>query len=161
GGAGARRIDRLRRGAGGRRRLPAAPAVGESVSEGGGRKLMWVLAILLVVSVTGMIVAGSRIFGFDPARAPTAGPTAALLGAPAPPLDLPVIAGDGAAQRDRVSLAALRGKPVLLDFWASWCGPCRRSIPALNEVHERYGRQVAFWGINVEGGMPRSSIEAA
>lgn len=130
------------------------------MSESGGHKLMWVLGILLVASVAGMIVAGSQIFGFDPTRA-AAGPAATLIGAAAPPLDLPVVAGDGAAEHDRVSLASLRGKPVLLDFWASWCGPCRRSIPALNQVHERYGRRVAFWGVNVEGGLPRAHVQAA
>lgn len=89
------------------------------------------------------------------------GPTAALMNQPAPELDLPVIAGQGAAEGDRVSLAALRGRVVVLDFWASWCGPCRQSIPALNQVHARYGDRVEMLGINIEADLPRERVQTA
>jgi thiol-disulfide isomerase/thioredoxin len=89
------------------------------------------------------------------------GPTAALMDGPAPELDLPLVAGQGAAEGDRVSLAALRGKVVLLDFWASWCGPCRQSIPALNQIHARYGDRLEMLGVNIEGGLSRARIQAA
>ncbi len=71
-------------------------------------------------------------------------------GRPAPPFEGEIVAGDGIG--DRVSLERLAGRVVLLDFWASWCPPCRRSIPILNRVYARYGRdQVLFYGVNVEG----------
>lgn len=51
-----------------------------------------------------------------------------------------------------VALSALKGKVVFIDFWASWCPPCRKSIPYVEKLHERYaGRDVVVLGINVEG----------
>ncbi|HUP68460.1 MAG TPA: TlpA disulfide reductase family protein [Acidimicrobiales bacterium] len=47
-----------------------------------------------------------------------------------------------------VSLAALRGKPVVLNFWASWCIPCRREMPGFQAVAQKLKGRVAFVGIN-------------
>jgi cytochrome c biogenesis protein CcmG/thiol:disulfide interchange protein DsbE len=57
---------------------------------------------------------------------------AASPGAPAPAFTL-----DG--RSGPVSLAAYKGKYVYLDFWASWCGPCKRSFPWMGELQKRYG----------------------
>jgi len=51
-----------------------------------------------------------------------------------------------------VSLSSFRGRPVLLDFWATWCGPCRESMPAVQKLHEKYGpRGLVVLGVNIEG----------
>jgi thiol-disulfide isomerase/thioredoxin len=67
-------------------------------------------------------------------------------GAPAADFTLPDEGGRG------TSLSSLRGKVVLLDFWATWCGPCRQSMPKLQKLHETYARQgLVVIGLNIEG----------
>lgn len=53
----------------------------------------------------------------------------------APGLALPDAGGS------TVALDKLRGRVVYVDFWASWCGPCKRSFPWMNEMHRKYGEQ--------------------
>ncbi|MDQ3878222.1 MAG: TlpA family protein disulfide reductase [Actinomycetota bacterium] len=48
-----------------------------------------------------------------------------------------------------LSLESLRGKPVLVNFWASWCVPCKQEAPWLRSAYESFGSQVAFVGIDV------------
>lgn len=49
---------------------------------------------------------------------------------------------------DDVSLDGLGARPVLVNLWASWCGPCREEMPSLQEAHERAGDQVGFLGVD-------------
>lgn len=80
---------------------------------------------------------------------------------PAPDFTLPVVAGAGARDGDRLSLADQRGRVVLLDFWASWCAPCQQSIPILNRIEAEHGGAVTLIGVNVEAGLSPGQIEAA
>jgi thiol-disulfide isomerase/thioredoxin len=66
-------------------------------------------------------------------------------GESAPPLALPAAGGE------RVTLEGLRGKLVYVDFWASWCAPCKRSFPWMAEMQRKYGeRGFVVVAVNVD-----------
>ena len=62
-----------------------------------------------------------------------AGVLAVGVGDTAPAFALPTAAGEP------IALDKLKGRVVYVDFWASWCGPCRRSFPWMNEMQQKYG----------------------
>jgi cytochrome c biogenesis protein CcmG/thiol:disulfide interchange protein DsbE len=92
--------------------------------------------------VPALVFLGLLAFGL---RNTTEGPPAP--GDPAPAFDAPLLRGGGS-----LSLGELEGRPVVLNFWASWCAPCRDEAPMLVRAHEEHGDAIAFVGVDIRDG---------
>jgi cytochrome c biogenesis protein CcmG, thiol:disulfide interchange protein DsbE len=94
------------------------------------------LAFLAVLAVIGLLGFGLL----------SKGAAEIAVGDPVPDRELPLLRGDG--QR---SIADYRGRWVLVNLWASWCGPCRQEAPALGRFQRRYRNAgVTVLGIDVQ-----------
>jgi len=70
-----------------------------------------------------------------------------LVSQPAPDFSVSRLNGDG-----QINLAEMKGKVIYLDFWATWCPPCRKSFPWMEEMHTRYKDDgLAIVAISVDG----------
>lgn len=98
------------------------------------KRLVWFLpaAILIVVLLSALVSAG-----------PKTGPN---VGQQAPNFKLKSVTGPD------VTLSALRDKPVFLNFWATWCPPCRAEMPDLQAMYKKYGSRMHFLAVNVQEG---------
>jgi cytochrome c biogenesis protein CcmG, thiol:disulfide interchange protein DsbE len=79
------------------------------------------------------------------ASAQRGGPPA--VGHKIPPFSGPLLGGNGT-----LSSSDLAGRPVLLNFWASWCVPCKKEAPLLERAYRRFGDRVRSLGIDVHDG---------
>jgi thiol-disulfide isomerase/thioredoxin len=93
----------------------------------------------------GELVADASV-ATDASGSPDANPAAGLRGKPAPAFALPDMNGR------KVSLAGYRGKAVLINFWATWCAPCKIETPWLIDLRNKYASQgFEVLGIDTEG----------
>jgi thiol-disulfide isomerase/thioredoxin len=99
------------------------------------------MLVLAVGAVAALVLAG-RLLGQPSTPAGVVVVGVAAVGRPAPRVELPGLRGG------RVRLADLRGRPAVVNFWASWCPPCLAEMPEFERVHRRLGDRVAFLGVN-------------
>ncbi|MGH7295711.1 MAG: peroxiredoxin family protein [Polyangiaceae bacterium] len=80
-----------------------------------------------------------------------------LVGEPAPDFTVAAVANG----KGKVSLSDLRGKVVLVDFWGTFCEPCKKSFPKLEDLHTKYGASgLAIVGISEDESEDKQSIPA-
>ena len=124
------------------------------------RRTAWILAALALVAVLAVgIVQGSGgtedTPDFDLADAKRS-----LAGAPGPLAALHaranVIEPDGDVESYEATLRQLKGYPVVVNGWATWCGPCKLEFPIFQQVSTKLGKRVAFLGLNVADNRPKA-----
>ncbi len=98
--------------------------------------MKWKITLALSVACAALVVVLAKGFGRDPHQVPFM-----LRGQPAPSFTLKTL-----QTGEVVSLEKLRGKPVVLNFWSTWCGPCRVEHPVLDWAFRQYGSQAHFLG---------------
>ncbi len=105
-------------------------------------KLLIVGAVLLVLLVSGMLLYGvlSEDYGQTDTPSDSQSTTQAA--------DFTVVN----EQREQISLSDFRGKPTVVNFWATWCGPCKSEMAAFETMYQKYGKQVNFLMVNLTDG---------
>ena len=102
-------------------------------------KALKVITVVLIFSVacSGILLSGCASSGTTSGHGPE-------IGKLAPDFTLNDLDGQ------EVSLSGLRGKPVLLNFWATWCGPCRIEMPFLQEIYEKWtDKELVLLAVNL------------
>jgi cytochrome c biogenesis protein CcmG/thiol:disulfide interchange protein DsbE len=105
-------------------------------------RLDWIVITIIALILGGVWIGSTRAL---PGQAtPAARSPAPEIGHPAP--DFTLTALDGS----EVSLSDFRGQPVVLNFWATWCPPCRAEVPALQSVSESLAGEVVILGVSLQ-----------
>ncbi|MBA2448475.1 MAG: TlpA family protein disulfide reductase [Chloroflexi bacterium] len=131
--------------------MPASPAAPiQTAADQGAEANPWtarVVALVVATVVLGLL--SLFLWGLGKRSLGTVG-TAPVAARPAPAFTLPLFDGG------TFELAQASGKPLLINFWASWCVPCEDEAAALERGSRRYTGRVAFLGIDVQDTEPNA-----
>jgi len=127
-------------------------------------RLPWIAGTLIAVALVLGIVIAKRVMPSGPADSVAAGPQAISPGqgvvvkvsdkpVPLPAMSLRDLDGHP------ISTESWQGKVVLLNFWATWCGPCREEIPALIALQQHYRDHLVVVGLSIDTGPPSAVKE--
>ena len=112
--------------------------------------------VVLLLVVVALVAAQSRP---SPPAVADSGTGIPRLGEEPPPdqaFALPPATLEGFAGGPEVNLADYRGKPLVVNFWATWCAPCVKEMPEFQKASEAFGDKVALLGIDVEDAPPNA-----
>jgi cytochrome c biogenesis protein CcmG, thiol:disulfide interchange protein DsbE len=101
-----------------------------------------VVSLAIPAAILGLILATNDSGGVDPTQGPIVAPKRAKIGEVAPDFTLPGL------DAKRLTLSGLRGRAVVLTFFASWCNPCERDMPILERAQRENGDRIAVVGVN-------------
>jgi cytochrome c biogenesis protein CcmG, thiol:disulfide interchange protein DsbE len=104
---------------------------------------MWFASLLCCGALS--LGAASCGGGEGPGAADASGQKSGLIGAPAPDFAAEAVSGDGPK-----SLKEAQGKVVILDFWATYCEPCKKSFPKYQEIADQFGGEVSVIAVSVD-----------
>lgn len=129
-----------------------------SMSSVSAARLRWfAAAFLLAVSVVSIVACGPKSSDTDPTPVLSGPPNTTF---PMPPINPDSEMGWARANGELAKISDYRGKVLVLDFYATWCQPCRASIPKLIALQERFGSGgLEIVGLNVGG--PDDRIKVA
>lgn len=105
-----------------------------------------VIAVVVLIALLGVAIVQAMDKKAEPdiASQEAANMGGLKVGAKAPDFELKTLAGD------TVKLSDLKGKKVMLNFWATWCPPCKAEMPAMEEFHKEAGDEVVILAVNID-----------
>lgn len=115
------------------------------------------LPFALIALIFGVVIIGGYLLSTH--ISPDTPPVAPEMGSTAPEISLQQLENGQAGKA--VKLSDLRGEPVVVNFWATWCEPCRAEFPEFDAVYREYreSKQLQVIGVNVQDGSTPAQVQ--